>query len=202
MDIKEKIKNLGEYFLGFSVQQEIAALLVKFPSKWTLFGVKPICEEYNVNIQADEKTGGYYFLCNVNDGFDPVFNAADFIVEQNKNLEAKTKLLQEKMTELGRLFEEKELEELKTLRFVIDETSDSEEKPDEEQPINLIPNITDVKKELKKHKGRKAKTTKPEAVKEEVNIEQVETHEPIKQQEHVEGDSALMDFVKDELNNE
>ena len=219
MDITERIKNLGEYFLGFSVQ-ECVTLLVNFPDKWTLFGITPICEEFNVAIEKNANGNGYYFLCRIDDGFEPVFDAADFIIEHNKALEAKANLLKAKAEELKKLFEDHELEELERLRFVID--TPGQMNGVVEQSFDLEPHIT--LKDIKKHKERKTskKATADTKKSVEVVTEKKKEEEPFRgidgadfdayekeqskkkaeQQKHVDGDSGLMDFVKEELNNE
>lgn len=190
MDVNSRIKNIGEYFGVFNVNAGAVCVGVVFPDKWTLFDVETICNEFNVQIQV--KDGTTFFLCDINDGFDPVFDAVDFIIEQNRALEQKTSLLKTKVEELRSLFETEPLEKLQTLRFVFDE--------DVLTPVKEVALPIDIKKELKK--TNKKTDAQPEVVQQPV----CEETEPVKPQKKIKkknnsGDSSLMNFVKEELEN-
>ena len=142
MDVNDRIRNVGEYFAVFNVHDGAVCVGVRFPDKWTLFDVETICNEFRVQIKV--KDGTTFFLCDINDGFDPVFDAVDFIIEQNKALEEKTSLLREKVEELRTLFEQESLDKLRTLQFVFDDA-------DEEVPLTKVDEVTlpiDIKKQL------------------------------------------------------
>ena len=165
------------------------------PEKWTLFDTNAICEEFGVQITVKENVT--YFLCEIEDGFEPVFDAVDFIIAQNKALEEKTELLKEKVEVLRSLFEKEPLEKLKTLHFVFDDTMSS-------APVTLP---VDIKQQLKKKDKSRTKNNK-----ENVNDSPIETtvtdEVPVDKQSKKKtrktnnNDSSLMNFVKDELENE
>ena len=149
MTINERIKNLGEYFVTFNVNEGIAYVLVNFPPKWTLFDAKAIGDEYGINITPREK--GVFFLCDAEQGFDCLFDAIDFIIENNLSLEEKTNLLKQKIQELSEIFEREPLDKLKKLQFVFSE-------PVELDTRGVIP--ADVKEKLKKGKKGNKKVEK------------------------------------------
>jgi hypothetical protein len=192
MDVNSRIKNIGKYFGVFNVHEGTVCVGVTFPDKWTLFDVETICNEFHVQIQV--KDGTTFFLCDINDGFDPVFDAVDFIIEQNRALEEKTALLKEKVEELRVLFETESLDKLQTLHFVFDE--------DTLVPVKEVPLPIDIKKEIKKN-NKKGDPQVSDTEKEIVE----ETEPTVKPQKRVKkknnpGDSSLMNFVKDALENE
>ena len=183
MDVNDRIKNVGEYFAVFNVHDGAVCVGVRFPDKWTLFDAETICNEFRVQIKV--KDGTTFFLCDINDGFDPVFDAVDFIIEQNKALEEKTSLLREKVEELRTLFEQESLDRLRTL-----------------QPI-------DIKKQLKKS-GRKNEAQQQVDNKNVISVQEsdkIVVDESVKtpkrnKRKNNPGDSSLMNFVKDALDNE
>lgn len=196
MDINERINNIGKYFSAFNVQDGIVFLATSFPDKWTLFDPSMISEEFNVQIKQSE--GKTYFLCDISDGLEPIFNAADFIIEQNRVLEEKTTLLKEKVEELRSMFEQESLDRLKRLKFVLDDAPSVSETKNAEEKNDAIISV-DVNSVLKnvssKQKGKQKKTKDPDTqAQEEV--------QPVKDPVKDNNDSSLMDFVKNELDNE
>lgn len=198
MDINERIKSISQYLLTFNIQEGVACLVAKFPEKWTLFDAKTIGDEFNIVIE--ERQDGVFFVCSIADGFDGIFNAIDFIIEQNKDLEMKSELLREKVNQLKSLFEQEPLDRLRTLRFVF---------PNEKE-VNAVINEplipVDVKAQLKNKKTKPAVEPKATEVvtteeKEETIIEKPKKTST-KKQKHKEGDSSLMDFAKNLVENE
>lgn len=198
MDINERIKSINQYLITFNIQEGVACLVAKFPEKWTLFDAKTIGDEFNIVIE--ERNDGVFFVCDITEGFDGIFNAIDFIIEQNKDLEMKSELLREKVTQLKTLFEQEPLERLKTLMFVF---------PDENEvaaTINepLIP--VDVKAQLKNKKTKPVVEPKvievPELGHDIVEPQEKPKKTSTKKQKHKEGDSSLMDFAKNLVDNE
>lgn len=194
MDVNERIKEVGKYFTVFNVHDGAVCVGVVFPEKWTLFDVETICNEFGIQIQVKDKTT--FFLCDIADGFDPVFDAVDFIIKQNRSLEQKTELLREKVGELQKLFEKEPLERLQTLHFVFDDT------------IKQVKDVTlpiDIKKELKnsaKKTVQKQQTNETSQTNNSVSEEKpIEQAKPRKQKKS-NNDSPLMNFVKNALEDE
>jgi len=172
MGINERINSIKEYFLHFNVENNIATVLVKFPTKWTLLNKKDIENEFEINIEP--KPEGIYFLCDISGGFDGLFNAIDYIIKNNKSLEEKTSLLNVKISELSEIFMREPLEKLKTLEFTFPKRANSKTKKNkiedvatekiEEEP-QVVAKIDPVVKPIvdkggeKKNKGGKQQTT-------------------------------------------
>ena len=206
MDVNERIRNVGKYFAVFNVHDGAVCVGVRFPEKWTLFDAQTICEEFNIQIKTKDNTT--FFLCDINDGFDPVFDAVDFIIEQNKSLEEKTTLLKQKVDELRTLFEQESLDRLKTLQFVFD---DYEENKEEETftPVDEVTLPVDIKKQLRKN-GKKTESQPEPEDRNVITVEETDKvviDEPVKtpkrgKRKNNPDDSSLMSYVKDALDNE
>jgi hypothetical protein len=206
MDVNERIKNVGKYFAMFNVHDGVVCVGVRFPDKWTLFDIQTICDEFNIQIKS--KDGVAFFLCDINDGFDPVFDAVDFIIEQNKSLEEKTNLLKQKVEELRILFEQESLDKLKTLQFVFDGYKDDTD----EETFNQVDEVTlpvNIKQQLRKS-NKKTETQRESEDKNIITVQEsdrIVVDKPVKtpksgKRKNNPGDSSLMNFVKDTLDNE
>ena len=198
MDINERINSIGKYFSAFNVQDGVVFLATTFPDKWTLFDPLMISQEFNVQIkQNEDKT---YFLCDISDGLEPIFNAADFIIEQNKVLEEKTTLLKEKVEELRSLFEQESLDRLKGLKFAFSDTIKEKDANKEAENVDTVITVdvnsalknASVKKKVKSKKTKDAEISVDDKVKDEDGYTNKINN----------ADSSLMDFVKNELENE
>lgn len=190
MSIGERIEEIKPYFVTFNVHDGLAYVLVKFPKSWSLFSTADIEKEFDIKIA--QKSEGVYFFCEVANGFDDVFDAINYIITNNKSLEEKKYLLQEKVKELSELFLTEPLEKLKTMKFTFDESIEDIETleddiTDGEEPLQ--PGADDIlagaKIELPKRKNR---GRKPE-VKEELIINQTKQEE------------ATVDMPSDATNN-
>lgn len=191
MEVNDRIKNIGEYFSVFNVQDGAVCVGINLPEKWTLFDVNTICSEFHVQIKA--QNGVTFFLCDINDGFDPVFDAIDFIIKQNKSLEEKTNLLKEKVEELRVLFEQESLDKLRTLQFKFEDVITQ---PIVGLPINIKEAIENEKDIQEKNDG---------VVKQLKNSESDKTKKASNQgrkKKKNDNDSSLMNFVKNTLENE
>lgn len=196
MDVNERILSIGNYFALFNVHDGIVFLGIHLPEKWTLFDTSAICDEFGIQITTKENVT--YFLCEIEDGFEPVFDAVDFIIAQNKALEEKTELLRSQVEILRSLFEKEPLEKLKTLRFVFDDTLSAPE---------TVTLPVDIKQQLKKKDKQQTKNTKDCVIPNNVETaptDNVPVDKPAKKKPRKtnNNDSSLMNFVKDELENE
>lgn len=124
--VKERIKNIEEYFLGMDVKDGLVSVAVKFPRKWMI--LDGLDEKYGVVIDECKNTqgspyakesGSFYFATSLEDGFDAAFDAIDENISVMKAAEERVELLEAKTNELKALFsdEENSLEKLKTLEF-------------------------------------------------------------------------------------
>lgn len=157
MDISERIKNLKPYFLSFNVMAEDDAsyVLMHFPDNWVLPDAKMLKDVYLTEIAPRES--GIFFLTEIENGTEKLFDCVEFVVKYNKNIEERKYLLSEKIKELTKLFASAELEQLKSLKFVMDEVPQDQ---------------TESKKT--KGKPKKAEKKTPEQEVEEILTEVVE----------------------------
>ena len=127
--MQERINKIKEYFVAFNIAEGISYIKVKFPKKWEIPNVEILKENFKVSI-AEESDGDFYFFSELTNGIDNVFDAVDFVVEFNKDLEAKTQLFTEKINELKELFSTKSLSDLQHLEIVINLPMPLDEKSD------------------------------------------------------------------------
>ena len=117
MSIQERINSLGDYFKGMQVSAEngIIYVTVQFQKGWACSEVT----EHNFGVKAvqDEVPGVFYFFTDMEVGFDKVFDAIDYNIHFNEEAQAKVNLLREKIEELRNVFENEDINVLKTLEF-------------------------------------------------------------------------------------
>lgn len=116
--MQDRIIKINEYFVAFNIAEGISYIKVRFPNKWEIPNGEVLLENFNVKI-ATETNGEIYFFSELINGTDVVFDAVDFVVDFNKDLEAKTLLFSEKINELKELFSTRTLSELQQLEIII-----------------------------------------------------------------------------------
>lgn len=117
MNIKERIERLGMYFHSMNVAAEnnIIYVRVQFPKGW---GCSELTEHnFSVTAVTDEIPGYFYFFANMDVGFDKIFDAIEYNIQFNEEAQAKVSLLREKIEELKTIFENEDINVLKTLEF-------------------------------------------------------------------------------------
>ena len=132
MNIKERIKKLGIYFdnLNISSENNIIYVHVKFPKGW---GCSEVTEHnFNVKCVQDEIPGYFYFYADIEVGFDKVFDAIEYNIQFNEEAQAKVELLKIKVEELKNIFEEEDIETLKTLEFKVKKKKETKVKKKKE----------------------------------------------------------------------
>ena len=120
--VQERISNLGKMFVGFNIGNDDAGkqfvyLELVFPQGWMVSG--SIHDKFQVNVVKNEAGNGYYFWAPIDVGFDAVFDAADFNIKANREIQEKKDFLAEKMKELQQLVLEEDMSVLKTLEFKV-----------------------------------------------------------------------------------
>lgn len=117
MDINERIERIKEYFYSMNVAADngIIYVLVHFPKGW---GCSEVTEHnFGVKTVHDENPEFYYFFADLSTGFSKVFDAIEYNIQFNLEAQAKVNLLREKVEELRDIFENEDIETLKTLEF-------------------------------------------------------------------------------------
>jgi hypothetical protein len=121
--MEEKILKLSEYIksIQFPKDGNIVYIEILLPLNWKTF------EENLVKIVKGEVEGdkvSYYVYSESNNDISRLLNYVDKVVKLNKELEEKKKLLIGKINELKEIFNEKSLEELRNIKFVIEDNID------------------------------------------------------------------------------
>lgn len=171
MDLRERIRNILDYFLFMNVNDDAFYILVKFPNKW----VVPTDASDGIKIlKGDKAKDTYYFYTDFNSGYEPLFDTVDEIIRQNREIEEKYKLFNSKLSELKLLFENEDLSVLEGMSFSIgdttattndkkDETVESEvvfEKPEKDEQSNEEQEEEVVEEEEKTEKKNKPRIKK------------------------------------------
>lgn len=115
VNINEKIKNIGEYFLGMNVAEGFIYITVRFPDGWKVSN--RLEEKYDVKAIRTENEMGYYFFTSMDIGFEKIFEAIEDTISFNEVALLKQQLFMEKIKELQILFEDEPLDVLETIEF-------------------------------------------------------------------------------------
>lgn len=111
----EKIKALGDKFIESNIAEGYIYMLIKLPPNWSISN--KIKDEYKVKIVPEENKRGLYFVTEIDNGFDAIFDAINFVIKYNEQLEKRIEMLNKKISELKELFSTLEIEELETFEF-------------------------------------------------------------------------------------
>lgn len=115
MDINNRIKKIGNFFQKMNIAEGIIFVSVVFPKEWQMNS--SVVEKFGVKIMNTEDGKGYYFATQIENGFTPVFDAIDKVIEFNEVAGIKKALFLEKIKELQNIFEEESLDVLQTIEF-------------------------------------------------------------------------------------
>lgn len=116
--MQNRINSIKEYFVGFNIAENVAYVKVIFPEKWSVTSNEILESNFKVNCVSDND-GGIYFYSDMNNGITNLFDAIDFTIDFNKDMERKSQLFLDKLEQLKSLFSTLSLEELSTLDFVV-----------------------------------------------------------------------------------
>lgn len=198
----ERINKLKPYFKQLNVEGENVYIWVIFPKNWALPSNEELNNDYGVGITPNGESdgGGLLFYTSFESGFSPVFDAVEYVIEYNKTLEEKNKLLIEMANKLRDLFVEEPLERLRTLQFVFKEGTPIEDKKDATSIIKNLPKITKskTKKNDKKESVKEMQPVAKEEKKDEVVSKTVEEKLAPKQMIN---SNPLVDFANNLVEN-
>lgn len=183
--MQNRINRIKEYFVAFNIAENIAYVKVNFPKKWDLTSGEILNDEFKCNAVEDKEHGGIYFFSDMENGITNLFDAIDFTIDFNKDMELKSQLFLEKMEEMKTLFSTLPLDELKTMEFAFKEKSKTPK--------------ADKNKEVKNKRTKKGKNG---ATKKDANVETsvVEENEGLNNTEIGEPDVAqnsLLSFAEE-----
>ena len=115
--MQDRITKIKDYFRGLEICEGIVIVKIDYPGKWVIPSAQLLDELFKVKVVENKKEVGYFYCCEMINGVTPVFDAIDFTIDFNRNLEEKSELLKEKVNELKTLFAEKPIEVLRTIEF-------------------------------------------------------------------------------------
>lgn len=124
--MQNRINNIIEYFRGFNIADGIAYIHVTFPKTWQLPNNNILNNEFKTSVASDNT--GIYFFTKYENGINIVFDAVEFTIDFNKDLEEKTSLFKDKVSELKELFMQEKLDVLKTLQFKLNKKKTAKKK--------------------------------------------------------------------------
>lgn len=139
-NMQKRIEKISQYFTDFKVSEGLVYITVKFNKKWQVPSNELLDEMFKVNYVKKNDGTGYYFFSAIENGMYNVFDAVDFTIEFNLNLEEKTNLLQEKINELKELFMVLPIETLRTIKFKYTEKRTKKNKTTEEPNKQVVDN--------------------------------------------------------------
>lgn len=140
--LQDEILKVGEYFRA--IEQYGNALIVKvdFPPKWSVYPSEDGSVKHTVG-----EDGLHYYYADSEKGvtLEEIFKLIVNTIEMNKDIEAKVKLLKEKVEELKEFFSITPLEELKRLKFVIEKQKKTVKKKAKTKAMEEPPKVEDEK---------------------------------------------------------
>lgn len=133
MNINERIEKIGKYFKQFNVYDEMAFVVMNFPSKWHSMDYSEICKGFGVVVQKKEDC--LYFFIDIKSNIEQLFDSVDEVIKINEQIEKKSNLFKLKTQELKELFTTESLERLNTLVFSFVEPKKTRSKKKKENVI-------------------------------------------------------------------
>ena len=119
MKLEEKLIELSEYGISFRTYKNNFIITLTYNDGWTV--IKPSDEQIKF-MKDKEKVNTYYYATEVSNDMthlEAIFNTIGETISYNKEIEAKTALLKEKIDELSKLFVDTPITDLQRLEFVI-----------------------------------------------------------------------------------
>lgn len=114
MDIQKRISNITEYFKGFEIVDKFIVIKVSYKDKWITF---PSTDDA-IKITIDDNIPNLYFYYgDLTIDYNLYFDLIEKTIKYNLEREDKVTLLFEKVRELKTIFENEDIETLKTLNF-------------------------------------------------------------------------------------
>lgn len=118
MAIYKDLEGLFEYLLSIRKLKTYLSFDLELPNHWKIpkrFAKEDKVVEIN---SKNENTRGFSFVSSFNeDELEETLNSIRNIISYNKEIELKEELLKQKIVELKRIFETKDLDHLKSLKF-------------------------------------------------------------------------------------
>lgn len=152
MDLSARIEKIKPFFISFNVlaNDDAAYAVVKLPKGWVMPDLATLKENFKVEVAPLES--GKCFITEIKNGSECIFDAIDYVVTFNRQLEATKALFDEKKNELRKIFSVEPLERLKNLRFVIDQPKKTSKKAQKPKSVDEIKGEQDEKADEQEEK--------------------------------------------------
>lgn len=142
-EMQERIKKLGPYFGGMQVEevngQNVIYIIVNLPPKWTID--RSTEEKFDVTIAKVGDTQ-YYFVAEMERGFDAVFDAVEFSISKMLEIEERNAIFKEKLLKLQSLFADESIptDTLRTIEFSFKAKKKPQGKPKKQKNASVVEN--------------------------------------------------------------
>ena len=121
MSLYKEIENIVEYCSSIRKLKTYLSFDMIFPSNWTVLKSQ-VDETKTVFNKSDEKGKNISFVSEINEeSISETISNIETVINYNKEKEEKERLFKEKVNELKNLFEKGGLEDLKNLKFDVDD---------------------------------------------------------------------------------
>jgi hypothetical protein len=125
----ETIRFLRPYFFSLREIDNNVSLDIKLPVTWRFEQI--VAPYKSIKTKVQDKNDKFTLLSLIShataDGYDVVFRCAKDVIDTNKELEEKQRLLQSKIKELELLFQHETLDKLKEISFIENVTEKQQE---------------------------------------------------------------------------
>ncbi|MBP5722886.1 MAG: hypothetical protein J6X18_04860 [Bacteroidales bacterium] len=132
-------------------EESASYAIVRFPKEWIMPDKAAIKENFKVEIVYQD--GYIYFVTEIINGSECIFDAIDYVISFNKQLSATKELFDQKKEELKKLFMAEPLERLKNLRFVIDPVKKTPKRAQKPKVQEEKPAVQEPKQENEEQKA-------------------------------------------------
>lgn len=119
MSKSPNIVEYAAYNLSMRIQDGYYIFTLHYPQKWKGIAPEDGGAIHVVNDDSDPTV--FYYMTEVSNGVDEIFELVDETISYNRELELKASLIKEKVKELEELFISESYDRLLNLRFVIDD---------------------------------------------------------------------------------
>lgn len=121
MSLYKEIENIVDYCSSIRKLKTYLSFDMVFPASWAVLKSQ-VDETKTVFNKSDDKSKNISFVSEINEeSISETINNIETVINYNKEKEEKERLFKEKVNELKTLFEKGGLEDLKNLKFDVDD---------------------------------------------------------------------------------
>lgn len=118
--LQDRMNDMRPYFKAIEMYNEALIVKVQFPQKWKAYN----SSDERIKVVPSETVANemFYYASSEDSTYDDIFDLIEETIKANQDIILKIKLLKEKVEELRGIFSELSYDELKTLKFVTENT--------------------------------------------------------------------------------